>query len=114
MTALVKDVNRCEKVGRIIAFPVKAGVNIFHNALVKIGADGFLAPQAAEAGAAHAGVAYEGCDNSNGADGEVLCRVEMGQAFEMEGAGFVAADMLKPVYASDDNTVSVTQGTNEM
>jgi len=112
--ALSEAKQRVQKEGLLSAFPVKAGVNIFKGALVKIGADGFLAPQAAEAGANHAGVAYEGMDNSNGADGDVVCRVERADSFVMDGTGFVQADVGKLVYASDDDTVSITQGTNEM
>lgn len=114
MAALTADVQRTEKNGQVVAMPVKASTKIYKGALVKIGADGFLAPQAAEAGAVHAGVAYEAVDNSSGANGDVVCRVERGRVFEMDGAGFTQANLLAPVYASDDNTVSTTQGANEV
>lgn len=112
--ALSADAQRVEKEGRLQSMPVKAAVTIHKGALVKVGADGYLAPQAAEAGAVHAGVAYEAKDNASGSDGDVSCRVETGRAFEVGGSGFVAADLGKSVYASDDDTVSVTQGANEL
>lgn len=114
MAALTENKQRVEKEGRLISMPVKASTKIFKGALVKLGADGYLAPQAAEAGAVHAGVAYEPCDNSAGANGEKSVRVETGRAFYMNGSGFAAADMGKAVYASDDDTVSTTQGANEL
>ena len=112
--ALSEDKQRTEKEGRLQSFKVAASTVIYKGALVKVGADGFLAPQAAEAGAVHAGVAYEACDNSAGADGEKSVRVETGRAFNMNGSGFAQADVGKAAYASDDDTVSVTQGANEL
>ena len=112
MTALASNTNRTEKIGKLVAMKVKGGANIFHNALVMIGADGYLAPCASEAGAVYAGMAYEACDNSEGADGELVCRVERHAAIECAGARFVQADMGKKVYAADDNTVQLAAGTD--
>lgn len=111
--ALSADKQRVEKEGRLVSYPVKAGEVIFKNALVKLGADGYLAKQAAEAGAVHAGVAYEAC-TGGASDGDVSCRVETGRAFYMNGSGFTVADLGAAVYASDDDTVSTTQGANEL
>lgn len=108
MTALSKDTQRVEKEGKLLSFPVKGSVKIFHNALLKIGADGFAAPCASEAGAAFVGMAYEAVDASASASGEKSVRVELKNVFEVAGSGFVQADLLKLVYAVDDNTVSLT------
>lgn len=113
MVALTADANRTEKEGRLQAVPVLAGAVIYKGALVKTTAAGYLAPASAEASAKAAGVAYESVDNTDGGSGDVSVRVEMKRAFEVAGAGFTQADMFKPVYASDDNTVSTTQGANE-
>lgn len=111
--ALTENSQRVEKEGRLVAMPVVAGAKIFKGALVKVKANGYLDKQSAEAGAVHAGVAYEACDNTDGASGALSCRVETGRAFYMNGVGFSQADLGKKVYASDDNTISTTQGTNE-
>ncbi len=112
--ALSENYNRVSKDGELQAFPVAAATKIYRGALVKISAAGYLAPQAAEVGAFNAGVAYEGMDNSAGAAADLLCRVELVGAFEMNGVAFTQADLGKSVYASDDNTVSVTQASNEI
>jgi len=112
--ALSENYNRVSKDGKLQAFPVVASDIIYRGALVKINAAGYLAPQAAESGAFSAGVAYEGVDNSAGSAGDVTCRVELEGAFEMACTGMAQADLGSPVYASDDNTVSTTQGSNEL
>lgn len=106
--ALTSNKNRVEKEGKLIAMPVKAAVHIYKNALVKIGADGYIAPCASESGAVYAGMAYEEKDNSNGANGDLSVRVERLNAIYCEGTGFVAADLGKAAYASDDDTVTIT------
>jgi len=113
MTALVSRVDREEKEGKLLAHKVVAGDVIYQGALVKINAAGFLAPCSAEAGATFAGVAYEGVDNSAGAAGDEVCRVEKYGAYLMSGSGFSQADVGSEVYASDDDTISTTQGSNE-
>lgn len=99
-----------EKEGNLVLMPVKTGAAIFQNALVMVEAvaAGVL-PAAASAGARFAGIAYE--DNK---DGATVIRVKRDGAFPMIGTGFADADLLKPVYASDDQTVSTTQATNEL
>jgi len=113
MANLTEAVQRVEKEGRLVSMPVKAAISLFKGALVKVGANGYLTKQSAEVGAVHAGVAYEDCDNSAGANGDLSCRVETGRAFYMAGAGFTVADLGENVFASDDNTVSTTQASNE-
>lgn len=113
MTALAENINRGEKEGKLLAHPVVASDIIFKGALVKHNAAGFLAPCAAEAGAVFAGIAFEKKDNSAGSAGDVSCRVHKKGAWIMNGAGFSQSDVGSSVYASDDNTVSTTQGTNE-
>lgn len=99
-----------EKRGDLVLMPVKSGETIYQNALVMVDpiSVGVL-PAAALLDARFAGIAYE--DNK---DGATEVRVLRKGAFPMKGTGFAAADLLKPVYASDDQTVSTTQGTNEL
>ena len=113
MTALTSNFNRTEKEGKLVSMP--AGANhIYKNALLMLNAAGFVQPAAALAGAVYAGMAYEECDNSGGAAGDKSVRIERESALEIAGSGFVSVDLGKEVYASDDNTVSTTQGANEV
>lgn len=107
MTALVKDIQRVEKRGKLLSMPVKGGVVCFKNALLMIGADGFVKPCISEAGASFAGMGYEKVTATDAADGELSIRIERENAIQVDGAGFVAADLGKEVYAADDNTVQL-------
>ena len=113
MAALTEDKNVVEKDGKLVAMPVVASDIIYRGALLKINAAGFLAPCAAEAGAVFAGVSYEKCDNSSGSAGDVECRSITEGLFLLEGSGFAQSDVGSSVYASDDQTISTTQGANE-
>ena len=110
MTALTDNKLAPEKEGKLVEMPVKSGEAIFRNALVMVDpiSVGIL-PAAALLNARFAGIAYE--DNK---DGAAVVRVQRSGSIILVGSGFVAGDLLKPVYASDDQTVSVTQGTNEL
>lgn len=114
MTALSANINLDEKEGKIIAMPVVASDIIYKGALVKINAGGYLAPAAAESGAFFAGIAYEYKDNSAGSAGDVVCRVQTEGSFLLTVTGFAITDVGSTVYASDDQTVSTTQATNEL
>jgi len=113
MTALSANVDRQEKEGKLLAYPVVASDIIYAGALCKHNAAGYLAPCAAEAGASFAGVAIEQVDNSSGSAGALSCRVNKTGAYLMSGTGFSQAAVGSPVFASDDNTVSLTQAVNE-
>ena len=67
----------------------------------------------AEAGAVFAGVAYEEIDDSAGSAGDVSRRVEKEGAFLMTSYGLAQSDLGSAVYASDDDTMSTTQASNE-
>ena len=113
MTALTANKEVAEKNRRLLSSPV-AVASIFKGAIVKINAAGYLAPMAAEAGASMAGVAYEACDNSGGSAGDLECKALREGVFEFVSSGLTQADLGSTVYASDDQTVSTTQGANEV
>ena len=113
MVALAANKKVDQKEGHLVASPVVASDVIYQGALVKHNAAGYLAPCAAEDGAVFAGVAYEQVDNSSGANGDQVCRVEKEGRFLLDGSGFTQANVGDAVYASDDQTISTTQGTNE-
>ncbi len=114
MAALTDNKEVLEKHRRLLENPVMAALVIFKGAIVKSNATGFLAPASAELNAKMAGIAYEKADNSNGASGDIECKLLREGCFELAGSGFTQADIGKEVYASDDQTVSTTQATNEI
>ena len=114
MTALTDNKEVIEKGRALLRYPVVASDIIYKGAIVKINAAGYLAPMAAEAGAFMAGMAYEKADNSAGSAGDIECKVQREGVFEMVSSGLAQADVGSIVYASDDQTVSTTQGTNEI
>lgn len=112
MAALTSDAQRVEKEGRLVDMPVAASVQIYKGAILMRNPAGYVLPAASLSGAVMAGVSYEAKDNSNGSAGDESLRVETERAFEFEGAGFTQADLLKEVYAADDNTVQLAAGTD--
>lgn len=112
MAALTSNKEVNMKDGELLAHPVLTATHIYKGALVKHTAAGYLAPCAAEANAFFAGVAYEEVNNT-GASGAKKCRVWTEGVFELNGTGLAQSDVGSTVYASDDQTVSTTQGSNE-
>lgn len=108
--ALSMKLNVERKDGVVAAMKVAAATKIFEGGLVKSNAAGFLAPCSTEAGSYFQGVALESMDNSGGANGAVQARVYKTGRFLLKGTGFVAADVGKTVFASDDETVTKTSG----
>ena len=111
MAALAADKNVIQQEGKMLSLPVVASDIVFKGANVKINAAGYLAPCAPEAGSQYAGVAVEQCDNSAGVAGAKSVLVFQEGCFEMTGSGFAQADVGSQVYATDDNDVTLTEGT---
>lgn len=109
--ALAANKEVIEQEGKILSMPVVASDIIYKGALCKINAAGFLAPCAPEAGSQFAGVAHEIKDNSAGAAGAIECRVVTQGCFVMTGSGFAQTDVGSQVYSTDDDIVTVTEGT---
>ena len=77
MAGLTGAYDAKRKDGAIIAFAVAAGVRVFKGALVSVNsATGLVGPATDAAGTVFVGVAYESADNSGGAGGAVLVRVQ--------------------------------------
>jgi hypothetical protein len=109
--ALSADFNYVEQEGKLLALPVVAADIIYKGSLCKINAAGFLAPCAPEAGSTFAGIAIENIDNSAGAAGDLLCRVQNVGAIELVGAGLAQSDVGSKVYATDDGVITTVEGT---
>lgn len=91
------------------ALPVKASTHIYKGAFVGL-ASGFA--RGLNAGDSFAGVAYEEADNSSGADGAISVRVYTEGDFEHTLASAARSNNGAAVYASDDNTLTLTSTNN--
>jgi len=96
-----------------IAFKVNGGSKIYAGGMVMLDPDGFARPAAALASNyGIVGVALETADNTSGSDGAIEVVVQCG-IFRLVGASLTQAKVGDPMYASDDQTFSGTQGSNE-
>jgi hypothetical protein len=93
--------------GKLKAHLVAASTTIYKGTLTCHNATGYLKPGADTASFKFAGVAYEKCDNSDGADGDLECRVEKYGEYEFAYNGGDATQALlgQEVYIVDDQTV---------
>lgn len=108
MAALTKDRNTTQKIGGQLVLGVAANAKIYAGAAVCVDANGYAIPGANNAGLKFVGVAQEQVDNTGGANGNKTVLVKDDGVFDFAGAGFVTADVGKPVFLSDDQTVALT------
>jgi len=113
MANLTDNKEVVEKARRLVSHPMAVAA-FFKGSLAKINAAGYLDVMAAEVGAKFAGISEFAVDNSGGAVGDLEGSVLREGIFLLEGAGFTIADVGSVVYASDDQTISTTQGANEL
>ena len=95
---------------------VKGSVHVYKGAFVVIEeSSGYAKPFVAGASAGTAnffvGVAYEESDNSGGSDGDISVRVQTLGDFGHPISGGTIADTGKKVYASADDTLSLSAAT---
>jgi hypothetical protein len=110
MTALSRDTSRTYEMGNLHVRPVAAGVVIFQGAAVGLNADCYARPLVA--GDKFAGFADNRSDNTGGTDGSAEVETRARDRIVLPVPGFTAADVFKPVYASDDNTFTLTADGN--
>lgn len=113
MTALTKNYPRNGKDHKLASYPVEAGAVIYQGSLVMITAAGYLKPCEDEAGSVFAGVSRSTVDNTGGANGAYECLVETEDAFEVASSGLSQANLNQEVFATDDNTVSLSAAGSE-
>jgi hypothetical protein len=94
----------------IRSFQVAASEHVYKGALVGLSSGGYA--QALTAGDAFIGVAYEEVDNSSGSDGDVSVRVYTLGDFGHALSGATVADIGSAVYASADDTLTLTSTNN--
>jgi hypothetical protein len=92
------------------SYQVAASQRIYKGALVGRAATGYAQPLAA--GDPFIGIAYEDIDNSTGANGALAVRVYTLGDFGHALSGAAITDIGRPVFASDDNTLTFTGSGN--
>lgn len=110
MTTLATDKPRAYELGEFNSFPVIAADIIYEGAVVGDNGSGFARPLAA--GDPFLGFAIEKVDNSAGAAGDKRVRVHDEGKIRLPIASLAITDRGKPVYASDDDTFTLTASTN--
>lgn len=111
MTTLAADIKRPYALGDIEEYPVIAADIIYEGAAVGENGSGYSRPLLA--GDVFQGFAVEHVDNSTGAAGDrsVIVRTKGRIELPISGLAITANDRA-PVYASDDNTFTLTASTN--
>lgn len=110
MTTLATDMPRDFEIGDHNDLPVIAADIIYEGAAVGLNNSGYARPLVA--GDVFGGFALRQCDNANGVAGEKNVRVIARGALVLNVTGLTIDDFGKPVYASDDNTFTMTASTN--
>lgn len=111
MTALTNDTNRVFEVNNDSnAVALAAGTKVFQGSLIGKTATGY--GRALEAGDTAMGFAKDNVDNTDGTDGEKIVEVKSMGKVSLFISGLTIADIDKDVYASDDNTFTLTSTDN--
>ncbi len=90
------------------SLPAAASTKVYKGALVGIGPDGYA--RGLVAGDRFGGIAYEEKDNTDGGSGSRTVRVYTMGDFALPVAGIEEQHRLKEVYATDDESLSLTAG----
>ena len=106
MTALATDSNRIYELGDINQVPVKGSSIIYQGAAVGGNSSGYA--RSIANGDKFLGFADEHIDNSGGGDGLKTVRVRKRGAILLDISGVALGDIGKSVYATDDNTFTLS------
>lgn len=107
MTALNTDINRIfETPEDSNAVAVAANVKIYQGALIGLTTGGYGRPLQATDNAA--GFAKDNIDNTDGSDGDQIAELKAKGKVSLFVSGLTIADVGSKVYATDDNTFTLT------
>ncbi len=106
MTALATDSNRIYELGDINQVPVKGSSIIYQGAAVGGHSSGYA--RSIANGDKFLGFADEHIDNSGGGDGLKTVRVRKRGSILLDISGVALGDIGKSVYATDDNTFTLS------
>ena len=93
----------------ILGYPVKASTTIYRGVFVGDDAAGYA--RALVAGDPFRGIAQKQADNSSGAAADIEVQTHL-DAVQLAVGSLAITDVGQDVYASDDNTATLTQGSN--
>lgn len=110
MTTLAANTPRDFELGDINEFPVIAADIIYEGAAVGDNGSGYARPLVA--GDPFRGFAEKKADNSGGSAGDINVRVLSKGKVKLAISSLAITDVGKDVYASDDNTFTLTPSTN--
>jgi len=110
MATLTVDTPRDYELGDINELPVIASDIIYEGAAVGDNASGYARPLVA--GDPFRGFAERKADNSSGSAGDINVRVISKGKIKLAISSLAITDVGKDVFASDDNTFTLTQSTN--
>lgn len=111
---LTQDRNTHQREGDLVVIALASGSQIFGGSLVALNASGHAVAGSTATGLTYVGRAEESVDNSAGADGGLSITVRRKTAFKWKNAAadlVSQANLLKPCYIVDDETVAATDGT---
>lgn len=111
MTTLAADTPRDYQLGELEDYPVIASDIIYEGAAVGENGSGYARPLVA--GDPFLGFATHNVDNSTGAAGDKLVQVKTKGRIKLDISGLaITANDRPAVYASDDNTFTLTDTSN--
>jgi hypothetical protein len=113
--ALTQDTNTPYRDSVEFDFPVAANVRIYAGALVALDANGYATPGATSATLQGVGIAQDAVDNTGGALGAEHVTIRRGcflLANSSAADAISRADIGKPCYIVDDETVAKTNASN--
>lgn len=110
MTTLAINTPRVWELGNHNELPIIAADIVYQGAAVGDNGSGYMRPLVA--GDPFRGFALEKCDNLSGAAGAKNVKVLREGKVSLSISGLAITDVGKDVYASDDNTFTLTKSTN--
>lgn len=113
MAALAQDRDTPSRDGELYSLGVAANAKIFAGSIVCLNSSGYAVPGSDTAGLKAWGRAEENVDNTGGANGAKTVLVREG-VFKFAATGLTVADVGKPCFLSDDQTVSVAATANNV
>lgn len=97
--------------GNRVGLPVAASTKLYEGTMAFINSTGYADDDTASGANEFAGIVISYVDNSGGSAGDLNCELWTTGVFELAGAGtYTQADVGKPVYATDNYTISLTSG----
>jgi len=112
MAALAADRITEKKVPGVVAYPVGASTKIFNGSIVALNSGGFAVPAADTAAFKVVGIANHQADNSAGADGDILVKVDAPIVGRFAATSITQAMVGTTMYVVDDQTFDDVVGTN--